>query len=1305
MKSMNYLSCTLTLALAVSAVRAVSFPLEWNVNRRTDVPYEVELDLAKLERLAKVSKDSGFIVTALTPAGEQKVETVVLEGRTAGTAALRFSVPEGTTALRCDTVGTRVVAPVPGNLFAGALAPTAKWKLPNGATQKAVGSGLVFRSPQYGGTASYTVDVPEGAAGKPVKLELDCRSLSKMVWGGMIHIRQLDATGAVLPESLSDPRWTSHMRPPQKLTPYRERGRIHPQAKKLRLEIQLRYATEVKNDNYGLPLANSESLIPELEVSRLAVRVAEDLPFPKYRDDFFGAGVSGTPGDTALALGGERAFWYQTRSQASWAEARQIREESQTFFPAGAGTAEAWFKCSDWSATGRQSLLECYHHGANIEKGSRYKENRRVIFGVGYTAQTKTVLLQFKDANDKVFKQEVSCELPVDRWFHLAATWQPGGMAQVFVDGRSVLTCSLAGYAPYDLKTMKFPNDSAGTEFYLGSSSSSARIPPKASESASAPLFRGLADNLRISSGVRYTADFTPAKAFTVDAATRALFTFDRSFDGVSDGGIGWISGTIRDLVDRVDHDLTLEKDGRTSTVAYYSHEILKENHPDVVLNRLNYPTLPTAVEFAAARRTKRETRNLKSGETLVFDVAEKPYPDFVEIKNTGATPLLYPALVNKGEIDPRSFGDIADSLGTAGAISDRERANAVFNFVLGASDYFMNHQPIFNPGSDCPRSVEYEALVMLNAYCGFECGPLNNLAANMFACAGGVPAGQTGGYGHSFEQVFYDGKNHIYDLSAQKFFPAMDNETAAYLEESAQQPGVHYRLGGSADHFIRNGTRGAYVQTPAFQEKVAMTLNPGETFRGWFANDGACNDLQYNSCFCGNRRESPIGVKRETLSPYQENYEERCHAVCRRNLKGRPDDDLHRIDRFFPHYGNGFLLFDDKPTAGNPAFRDLKDGTFCYQVKTCYPIVAAEYGAVRKDGTPVALELSTDWTTFRPIGAKMEGPAADPRVRLDYEVRARQAYWIRVKAPIEEVERVLAKTEVMFNARIFPGKVRQGRNELLFKSVAGEGAQVTVQWRENAKPITFKGALASGTIPGYERQMVLLDPSREWTIDVEGVSTEAFATATAGVRARLEKGRILLSVAEDRRQTKGFIGFVTVQDGDVAKDLTVIACPNARLIPVGQSLAKTSDKVRLAYEKLPKGRYCLWTLARWESHPSFWKRRPLRAEFPQKKVSIEAAGPCNDGLMFYKAQYGHLGERANWVWDHALDPHSYYPYPLIRELELGGTSELTYRLQSDVPNGVEVAGALILPFPEQDFKCALKKILGGYNCVPNRVR
>ena len=92
---------------------------------------------------------------------------------------------------------------------------------------------------------------------------------------------------------------------------------------------------------------------------------------------------------------------------------------------------------------------------------------------------------------------------------------------------------------------------------------------------------------------------------------------------------------------------------------------------------------------------------------------------------------------------------------------------------------------------------------------------------------------------------MFYDGKNHIYDLSAQKFFPAMDNETSAYLKESGDQPGIHNRLDGSADHFIRKSTRGHGAQNPSYQEKVAMVLNPGERFRVWYSNNGRMNNLQ----------------------------------------------------------------------------------------------------------------------------------------------------------------------------------------------------------------------------------------------------------------------------------------------------------------------------------------------------------------------------------------------------------------------------------------------------------------------------
>ena len=68
-----------------------------------------------------------------------------------------------------------------------------------------------------------------------------------------------------------------------------------------------------------------------------------------------------------------------------------------------------------------------------------------------------------------------------------------------------------------------------------------------------------------VSTGARYTTDFTPAKSFALDADTRALFRFDRSFDGVSGGGVGWIPGTVLAKTSRVDR--RLDVGGRTVRV------------------------------------------------------------------------------------------------------------------------------------------------------------------------------------------------------------------------------------------------------------------------------------------------------------------------------------------------------------------------------------------------------------------------------------------------------------------------------------------------------------------------------------------------------------------------------------------------------------------------------------------------------------------------------------------------------------------------------------------------------------------
>ena len=1317
MKSAMLFAVAAAAAALRLAAAPIQMPLEWNPTYDTSVPYEVEISPAKLQKLAGADPAAGFAVTAKTATGAKRLDVVTLPGRAKGTVRLRFKVPEKTASLVCAVKGAptpRKSAATIDNLFAGALSPDAlpKWKARRSVKVSALpGGGIALRGSEYGNfEVSYAVPVPDGLAGKPVAFELDVTSRTKMTWGGQIKLVQFDAAGRKLPEYAVDPRWTGHMRPCGKFIPYREPGRLHPEVRKVAVVFEMRGANK-SIDHYGMPLKDMDALMPKLDVTHLALRPAADLPFPKYDDSFFARGVTGAAGDFAFNFQGEHAVWYQTRSWASWAQGEQLREEEQLFFPSAAGTVEAWFKAESLPKTGTLTLFQASHHQAKVARGSSYKEARGNVCAVLWNVAKKSFSFTLKDSSDKVFEKSVPAELSVGRWFHVAAVWTPGGEAKLFLDGRSILSFPITGYKPYDLVHAECPNDYHCTEFYFGCNHGSTRARGVISPRPELPHFPGAGDLLRVSTGARYSADFTPARTLAPDADTRALFRFDRSFDGVSGGGVGWIPGTVLAKTSRVDR--RLDVGGRT--VQYYPAEILPENDPDKVLNRLNYPVMPTAAEFRAARRSRTATATLAPGGTMSVDVGAKAvYTDFIEYANISDEPLTHPLLVNRGEIDPRSFGDISDSLGASG-LADRERANAVFNFVLGASDYFMSHQSICDAWSDVPRSVEYEALIMLNSYCGFECGPLNNLAANMFACSGQCPASQTGGYGHSFEEVFYDGKNHIYDLSAQKFFPAMDNETAAYLAEDENEPGIHNRLGKDAHSFIRNGTRAHRVQTPAFQPKVAMSLNPGERFKVWFANDGTVNDVQHNSRYCGNRRVDfhiAQRVKRGR-EPYKE-FQYECSKET--GLAPCKADDVHVIDNFFPHYGNGFLTFAGAPTAANPAFTEIKADSFCYLVQSCYPVVAGEYAAVAKNGRPVALEISTDRKAFDHVGT---GKAV-----VDYRIRSRNAFLVRVKAPIADIASFTASTEVIVNPRILSGKLRPGANTLTLKATKGKPARVTVGWREPVKEITVAGGIYTGAIPGRERQVVLLDPAKPLTLAVTGASPAATVRTYEGLEATLAGGRLSIRAG---RAADPSLAALDIVDGNAVKQLTVLVSSNARLLLPGAAkltgqgvrlMAADGDSVqdRLLFSKadesvahfdfaaLPAGDYALLTAVRYMSHPEDLHASPLFAKF-NGMPAFGCAQPANDATCFYKAHYGQKGSRANWHWDFPNEPLSEYPYHLMRFFPLKDAQGVDYGLSDTGSGAVEVAGAIVLPAPNRAFKRQLMKVLCGLNCDPWLVR
>ena len=1270
---------------------AGEMPLEWNTTYDTAVPYEVEIDTAKLGALANVAPAAGFAVFATVAGVRRELAVTCLEGRRPERVALRFTVPAGTTTLACRAgVGMRRMAAADtDNLFAGALEPAASWTLGTGFVRTDRPGGILFYNPIFasGRYATYSVAVPEKWRGKPVRLEVDCANESKMVWGGHIRIYQYDAAGNRLPEAAVDPRWTSHMRPVGRTIEYRENGRIHPDAARVEARFEVR-SVNSSWDNYGLALKDPEDVKARLFISRLVLRPAAELPFPKYDDAFFAPGVSTAPGDAALKLGGENGvgFFYATRSQAAWSEGTQMRQEAQIFFPAADGTVEAFFKPRAWPEK-EVYLFTGFH--INVPDAAR--NNRKELFALKYRASSETLALSMKDLSNKVFTCSCACPLAVDQWTHLAVSWTVGGVARVFVNGSPLATTALTKFVPLDLAAENHPNDEHVVEFFLGSHHYNARDLTTASN-PDYPLFEGEVDNLRVSTGARYTAAFTPSETFSGDDATRALFTFDRSFDGTSGGGIRFIRGSVRALVDRVQHRLAFGG----KELDYYPAEILDEVHPKKVLDLDNYPNLPSVDDFRMARAEMRSRFELAPGDRAVLTAPKGVVTDYIEVMNTGLTPLVHPTLVNDLDVDPRSFGDIAETMHIEN-YPYRERANRIFQYVIGASDYFMNHSASFVPGTDSPEDVEYQALTMLNAYCGFECGPLNNMAVNLFACSGRCPASQTGGYGHSFEQVFYDGKNHIYDLSAQTFLTAFDNETAAYLEEASDQPGLFHRLGYSPEHSIRKSTRVPEAGNPAYREKAAMTLRPRERFRVWFDNNGEVNDLQ-----CSKNTGSP-----------RENYNAATHAVP------GSQGNVWRVNRFFPQYGSGFLVYEGRVDAANPAFSEVTPTSFVYSVRSAFPIVAASYMVKDAAGVPAATEISVDrGASWRPL----------PTGWLRYDVRARTEYLVRVHAPSTARTRFTAITEVQVNARIFPGRLREGQNGYVFKADGGERVVVTVGYRRPTKVIDIVGGVYAGTIPGAERQLVALDPGQVLNLPVTGLSEKAYVRAHGGLAAQLVGGRLQIAVGTAE---KGFAA-VDVVDGASVKELTVLVSPHVRLaaagdalVPGGSATLATANATRVqpcinftdksataaaTFAEVPAGKYAVLTLTRCPSHDANRLAERLKLAVPGVSGKLACGYTVNDSCNYYKAHYGRrdVDTRGNFKWDYPYQPGtSYYTHMMNIYTVPQPFSALDFSFAEDLPAGVELAAVLVVPVDkttEEDFYCDIMKILGGLNTRPWKV-
>ena len=525
-------------------VAAATFPLEWNATYDTSVPREVEILPGKLVGMGLMREGDGFKVRA----DGQPLAVKALNGKEPGSVRLRFMVPSGTQALACETCADGAkVGESDGGLFAGALSDTAGWQFKSGTIEKTQ-NGLLLKGTKNRSYATFEVPVPDSLAGKGVVQEIEVTSRAKLVWGGVVKIEQLDGNGNVLPETLCDIRWTSHMRPPEKTALYVDEGHVHPRAKRLRASFELRPLTTAFDD-YGRPIADKSILLPALEVSRLEVRAAEPLPFPKWNDEFFAPGVSGRADDFALRSGGPDSigFFHQATTRAGWTQGHQFRDERDRALPSGDGTVEAWFR-PDASDKGNVPLFQL-HQG--IRTRMLKKEGMGEALGLYYDAGKKKLSFSIKDWQRHAYKGDVKgVEIPVGKWTHVAVAWRCGGTAEVFVGGRKVLSLPIPEFeaVPLQDKSLNEVNDLWAQQLFVGCTHHATRGRDGFGKDA---YFDGAIDLVRASSVVRYSDDFAPPVALAADADTRSLFAFDRTFDGVCGGGFGFVPASISARRDR----------------------------------------------------------------------------------------------------------------------------------------------------------------------------------------------------------------------------------------------------------------------------------------------------------------------------------------------------------------------------------------------------------------------------------------------------------------------------------------------------------------------------------------------------------------------------------------------------------------------------------------------------------------------------------------------------------------------------------------------------------------------------------
>ena len=1109
-------------------------------------------------------------------------------------------------------------------------------------------------------------------AGMPVTLVFDGFSRAKAMYPFSVIVQSLDAKGNAVGEPVCDIRWTTLQSSPEKPFNLRQAGKLDPRAKFVKLILSVHRANEARAyDVHGKLLKDFNTSLANMDITRLELIPGYHTTVPGANSDLYTEGVA--PGTSAVKLAGYTSLLYNNFPMNVWAGGQYAKNQSMYYFPVADGTAEFYLKFDEIPQKEVILFDNTRNRNASFLR-LEYNKGKLILKMNGYDKRAKS---KAKAKITYELVKSVAYDLQTDKWTHFAITWDNSGV-NLFVDGKKILHDSKAvAQAKTVLGKLKGNLDVASNlAEYTCIGADGHRYYEVYGGILNNNYFKGAADELRISKVVRYTDDFTPATSFTVDKDTCALFSYEKNFDGLSAVGSRWISGSIfaGDVPPRADTFTVEDKAGNKELVRYVPKAIPDSNMPEYHIAQTSYPVLPSTADFKAARVDKSVSKTLANGEKIEFKTPEHTVPYYIEIKAVNE-PVKAPFLRHAGEIDARSFADIAESMDFSDNPTDHAKARKIFDFLVRSTDYYTFPGAEFVKHSNMPMHAAANGLVAINSYTCFQCGPLNGIASGLFTNGLGFVSTMTFGNGHLFQQVMIDGRLRVFDLSAQKYWPSRDQDDAASLDELEKDVYLFYRtLKGQPNaisHFFRMGQRGLHSNAHEPRERLDYTLYPGESFRYYPGSCGYTQDIKALN-WRGQRHSS------DTWKNMQE-------------VTGADVEVGRAVQRLLPHVAQGVYKFDGKVAPG--AFSNITSNGFTYRIDSPYTIIHGVYSVPDKNAS---FQLSRDnGKTWKDV------PSKDGVCTLEFELRGRHAGLLKVNTSSRNFK---AMTVTQMSARRQTGLARAGKNSILFTSDGGK-AEVTVAYRERAKDIVFEGGFYSGTVPGLERQLFTLVPGKSRTIKVSGVSAKAKVTTFGGIKATLADGKLTITAPSGIE--KG-VKYVIVTDGKARKAIDVLVSKKLKEFSIkdfkpfkGKAKVRKVDDTRpqnavsgaylLDISDVAPGKYVIFTLTRRDHRVN----SVPQAYIYHGKVKITAARYRNPSFDFYKAEYGPYKARWNnpGVDEKTLSPWSRLrwdtstgkdTYPRMLPLEI--TIKGKHKPLKLTANTADCYGVILLPSEDRDF-------------------